>query len=164
MPRTRYRVACVGYTNSWPLTRHLDPEMFDISGSVPSEAARKLKNGEADVGLIPVASLFADGDYRVVPGLALGCDGPVASVLLAGETPISEWDAVALDGASRTSVVLAQILLRGPLGRPDLRVFGVDPGTPAFHAQGRTGAVVIGDAARNLPYRLTTRKIGRAHV
>jgi cyclic dehypoxanthinyl futalosine synthase len=157
VPRTRYRVACVGYTNSWPLTRHLDPEMFDISGSVPSEAARKLKNGEADVGLIPVASLFADGDYRVVPGLALGCDGPVASVLLAGETPISEWDAVALDGASRTSVVLAQILLRGPLGRPDLRVFGVDPGTPAFHAQGRTGAVVIGDAARNLPDRLTTR-------
>ncbi len=157
----RYRVACVGYTNSWPLTRHLDPELFDVSGSVPSEAARKLANGEADVGLIPVASLFSDGDYRVVPGLALGCDGAVASVLLVGETPIEEWDAVALDGASRTSVVLAQILLRGPLaerlGGRELRVFNVDPGTPAFHAQGKTGAVVIGDAARNLPERLTTR-------
>ncbi len=153
----RYRVACVGYTNSWPLTRHLDPALFEVSGSVPSEAARKLSNGQADVGLIPVASLLADGDYRVVPGLALGCDGPVASVLLVGETPLEEWDAVALDGASRTSVVLAQILLRGPLGRPDLKVFPVDPGTPAFHAQGKTGAVVIGDAARNLPDRLTTR-------
>jgi cyclic dehypoxanthinyl futalosine synthase len=153
----RYRVACVGYTNSWPLTRHLDPEMFDVSGSVPSEAARKLSSGEADVGLIPVASLFSDGDYRVVPGLALGCDGAVGSVLLVGETPISEWESVALDGASRTSVVLAQILLAGPLGRPDLKVYPVDPGTPAFHAQGKTGAVVIGDAARNLPDRLTTR-------
>lgn len=156
-PNARYRVACVGYTNSWPLTRHLDPDLFEVSGSVPSEAARKLANGEADVGLIPVASLLADGNYRVVPGLALGCDGAVGSVLLVGETPLEEWDAVALDGASRTSVVLAQILLRGPLGRPDLKVFGVDPGTPAFHAQGKTGAVVIGDAARNLPARLTTR-------
>ena len=157
----RFKVACVGYTNSWPLTRHLDPELFDVTGSVPSEAARKLSSGEADVGLIPVASLFSDGDYNVVPGIALGCDGAVGSVLLVGETPIEEWDSVALDGASRTSVVLAQILLRGPLaarlGGRELRLFPVDPGSPAFHAQGKTGAVVIGDAARNLPDRLTTR-------
>jgi cyclic dehypoxanthinyl futalosine synthase len=153
----RYRVACVGYTNAWPLTKHLDPERYEVFGSVPSEAARKLSNGEADIGLIPVASLLADGDYRVVPGYAIGCDGDVESVLLVGETPLEEWDSVALDGASRTSVVLAQLLLRGPLGRPDLKVFPVDPGTPAFHAQGRTGAVVIGDAARNLPDRLATR-------
>jgi cyclic dehypoxanthinyl futalosine synthase len=153
----RYKVACVGYTNAWPLTRHLDPARFDVFGAVPSEAARKLKNGEADVGLIPVASLLSDGDYRVVPGLAIGCDGDVASVLLIGDTPLEEWDAVALDGESRTSVVLAQILLRGPLGRPDLRVFPVDAGTGAFHAQGKTGAVVIGDAARNLPARITHR-------
>ncbi len=154
---TRYKVACVGYTNAWPLTRHLDPEQFDVFGSVPSEAARKLRTGEADIGLIPVASLFSDGDYRVAPGFAIGCDGDVASVLLVGETPLSEWDSVALDGESRTSVVLAQILLRGPLGRADVSVYPVDAGTGAFHAQGKTGAVVIGDAARNLPDRLVTR-------
>ena len=107
---------------------------------------------------MPVAAIFNDdADYRIVPGYCIGCDGDVQSVLLVGETPVEEWDAVALDGESRTSVILAQILLRGPLGRPDLRVFPVDAGTGAFHAQGRTGAVVIGDAARNLPARLTTR-------
>lgn len=153
----RFRVACVGYTNAWPLTRHLDPALFEVFGCVPSEAARMLRTGEADVGLIPVGSLLADGDYRVVPGMAIGCDGDVTSVLLVGETPVAEWDAVALDGESRTSVLLAQILLRGPLGRPDLVPYPVDAGTGAFHAQGRTGAVVIGDAARNLPDRLTTR-------
>lgn len=154
----RVRVASVGYTNAWPLTRHLDPTRFETFHCVPSEVARRLRNGQADLGLVPVASLFSDGfDFRVVPGLALGCDGAVTSVMLVGETPLEEWDTVALDGESRTSVVLAQILLRGPLARPGLRVVPVDAGTGAFHAQGRTGAVVIGDAARNLPARLTTR-------
>ncbi len=152
-----WKVACVGYTNAWPLTRHL-LDGFDLLPCVPSEAARLLRTGEADVGLVPVAAIFNDdADYRIVPGYCIGCDGDVQSVLLVGETPVEEWDAVALDGESRTSVILAQILLRGPLGRPDLRVFPVDAGTGAFHAQGRTGAVVIGDAARNLPARLTTR-------
>jgi cyclic dehypoxanthinyl futalosine synthase len=151
------RVGCVGYTNAWPLTRHLDPALFEVIPCVPSEAARLLREGEADLGLIPVGALFNDGDWRVAPGFCIGCDGDVTSVLLVGETPVSEWDAVALDGESRTSVLLAQILLKGPLGRPDVRVFPVDAGTGAFHAQGRTGAVVIGDAARNLPDRITTR-------
>ncbi len=167
----RWKVACVGYTNAWPLTRHLpttgEGPTFDLIPCVPSEAARLLRTGEADIGLVPVAALFNDapavpggresGAYKIVPGFCIGCDGDVQSVLLVGETPVEEWDAVALDGESRTSVILAQILLRGPLNRPDLRVFPVDAGTGAFHAQGKTGAVVIGDAARNLPDRLTTR-------
>jgi cyclic dehypoxanthinyl futalosine synthase len=152
-----FKVACVGYTNAWPLTRYLDSAQFEMLHCVPSEAARLLRTGDADVGLVPVAALFNDDDYRIVPGYCIGCDGDVQSVLLVGETPVEEWDSVALDGESRTSVLLAQILLRGPLGRPDVRVFPVDAGTGAFHAQGRTGAVVIGDAARNLPDRLTTR-------
>ena len=36
--RKRVRVACVGYTNAWPLTRHLDPLRFEegvvLRGSV----------------------------------------------------------------------------------------------------------------------------------
>ncbi|GDX78933.1 hypothetical protein LBMAG42_07440 [Deltaproteobacteria bacterium] len=162
--QTRIRVACVGYTNAWPLTRHLDPALFDVRPCVPSAAARMLNRGEADVGLVPVASLFDNGaKWRIVPGFCIGSDGDVDSVLLVGERPLEEWDEVVLDGESRTSVILAQILLRGPLNRADLPVRAVDAGTGAFHAQGRTGAVVIGDAARNLPDRLTTRiDLGRA--
>ncbi len=155
---SKIRVACVGYTNAWPLTRHLDRTLFDVMPCVPSAAARLLNDGEADVGLVPVGSLFDKGArWRIVPGYCIGADGDVDSVLLVGERPLSEWEEVVLDGESRTSVLLAQILLRGPLGRPDLVVRPVDPGTGAFHAQGRVGAVVIGDAARNLPERLTHR-------
>ncbi len=154
----KIRVACVGYTNAWPLTRFLDPELFEVEACVPSVAARRLNQGEADVGLVPVASLFDKGaHWRVAPGWCIGSDGDVDSVLLVGETPLSEWEEVVLDGESRTSVILAQILLRGPLGRADIPVRAVDAGTGAFHAQGRVGAVVIGDAALNLPSRLTTR-------
>ncbi|MFZ5476728.1 MAG: cyclic dehypoxanthinyl futalosine synthase [Myxococcota bacterium] len=153
-----WRVAPVGYTNTWPLVRHLDRARFELMPGVPSEAARMMRTGEVDVALIPVGALLSDEvDLRVVPGYCLGCDGDVTSVLLVGETPLEEWEAVALDGASRTSVLLAQILLGGPLGRPGLRTYDVDAGTGAFHAQGKTGAVVIGDAARNLPDRLVTR-------
>ncbi len=152
-----YKLACVGYRNAWPLTHTLDPALFDVHFCVPSEAARLLREGKVDVGLIPVGALLSDGDFKVVPGQAIGCDGPVTSVFFVGERPLEEWTSVALDGESRTSIVLAQVLLRGPLGRPDLPVVHVDPGTGAFHAQGTTGAVVIGDAAMNLPERLTTR-------
>lgn len=157
------KVACVGYTNAWPLTRRLDPALFEVVPCVPSVAARLLTEGRVDVGLVPVASLFDGADLRVVPGLAIGSDGDVSSVLLVGETPLDRWTEVVLDGESRTSVVLAQVLLRGPLGRPDLPLRPVDAGTGAFHAQGTVGAVVIGDAAMNLPARLTTRvDLGRA--
>jgi cyclic dehypoxanthinyl futalosine synthase len=154
----KIRVACVGYTNAWPLTRYLDPALFTVEACVPSVAARRLNQGQADVGLVPVASLFDKGaSWRVAPGWCIGSDGDVDSVLLVGERPLEEWEEVVLDGESRTSVILAQILLRGPLGRPDIPVRPVDAGTGAFHAQGTVGAVVIGDAARNLPARLGTR-------
>ena len=152
-----YKVACVGYRNAWPLTHRLDPELFEVVHCVPSEAARLLREGKVDVGLVPVGALLSEGDWRVVPGQAIGCDGPVTSVLLVGEQPLETWTRVALDGESRTSIVLAQVLLRQALNRPDLEIFPVDAGTGAFHAQGTTGAVVIGDAAMNLPARLTTR-------
>jgi chorismate dehydratase len=157
MELKKLRVAAVGYTNAWPLTRYLNPALFDVQEHVPSKVAKLLSCGEAELGLIPVGALLSDGDYKVLPGFCIGSDGEVASVLLVGEKPLSEWTAVALDGASRTSVILAQLLLKGPLNRPDLPVYPVDPGAGAFHAQGTTGAVVLGDAARVLPERLQTR-------
>ena len=85
-----FKVACVGYTNAWPLTRYLDSAQFEMLHCVPSEAARLLRTGDADVGLVPVAALFNDDDYRIVPGYCIGCDGDVQSVLLVGETPVEE--------------------------------------------------------------------------
>ncbi len=148
----RIRVGAVGYTNAWPLTTRLDRIRYQASEDHPAEVARKLQAGEVDVGLVPVAAVLNDGDYKVLPGWCIGADGPVRSVVLAGTCPPEEWTEVLLDGVSRTSVVLAKLLLKdGPWKRLDVRVRIVPPTTALDKAGGTVAALVIGDAARHLP-------------
>ena len=158
----RIRVGTVHYTNSLPLTRHLDPVVVDLRGDHPRGISRALAAGDVDVGLVPVAAVLTDGDFEIIPGWCIGADGPVHSVLLVAETPPEEWTEVVFDGESRTSVTLAEILLRrGPLrarlSTDPLPLRTVAPGLGVETAKGSTAAVVIGDAARDLPERLEHR-------
>ena len=150
------RLGVVDYTNSIPLTRHLAGGQ--LRGGHPSEVAQWLSEGEIDLALLPVGALLAHPELRVVPDLCIGCDGPVDSVLIVAETPPSEWKKVLLDGVSRTSVLLARLLLtRGPLAlqvSPDLELVEVAPGAAMAGARGNVAGVVIGDVARRLPERL----------
>ena len=149
------RVAAVGYTNAWPLLTRLDRIRYRVMEGHPAQVAEWVRQGEADVGLVPVGALLTESDWKVVPGACIGCEGPVHSVLLVAETPPEEWTEVLLDGVSRTSVVLARLLLRrGPLARPGVRFRDVEPGTAVREARGTTAALVIGDAARDLPLRM----------
>ena len=112
------RVAAVGYTNAWPLLTRLDRIRYQVTERHPAQVAELLASGQADVGLVPVAAMLSDGDYKVIPGWCIGAEGPVHSVLLVAETPPEEWTAVALDGVSRTSVALSKLLLtEGPLSK-----------------------------------------------
>jgi predicted solute-binding protein len=43
-----------------------------------------------------------------VPGIAIGCDGPVRSVKIVGDVPLGADGEILLDASSRTSVVLAR--------------------------------------------------------
>jgi len=52
----------------------------------------------------------------VVPGLAIGSLGPVASVLLISRVPVGRIGRLALDPASRTGNALAEVLLRERYG------------------------------------------------
>lgn len=155
------RVAAVGYTNAWPLLTRLDRIRYQVTERHPAQVAELLASGQADVGLVPVAAMLSDGDYKVIPGWCIGAEGPVHSVLLVAETPPEEWTAVALDGVSRTSVALSKLLLtEGPLSKrvpKGLKIFDCEPGKGVEHARGTVAGLVIGDAARSLPERLKTR-------
>lgn len=158
---SRIRIGTVGYLNSAPLTRFLDPERFELIADHPRGISERLSSGDVALALAPVASVLSDGDFRIVPGWCVGALGPVSSVLLVAETPPEAWTEVVLDGESRSSVTLARLLMsKGPLRERlsgALPVSTVAPGASVARAVGTTAAVVIGDAARTLPDRLVVR-------
>jgi cyclic dehypoxanthinyl futalosine synthase len=141
----KLKAAAVSFLNAWPLTAGLDrSERIELVLAEPSRCAALLEAGEVDLALVSVAAL-TKGEYEIVPGIAIGADGPVQTVVLAGEQSPAIWDEVFLDTASRTSHVLAKLVLDA---------MGVHPAftpMPALdglaRAVGTKGALVIGDRA-----------------
>ena len=141
----KLRAAAVSFLNARPLTAGLaGSQRIELVLAEPSACAAMLERGEVDLALQPVAAL-AGKDYEVVPGLAIGADGPVQTVVLAGENPPDAWDEVFLDTASRTSQVLAQVVLREMGLSPRFTPLPAEQGLE--RARGSKGALVIGDRA-----------------
>jgi len=143
------RIQGVKYLNAWPPLYGLmmGRAREQVRMALPSVLAQRLVAGEADLALAPVATLALGPGFELVPGICIGADGEVASVLVVGECPIEDMDRLLLDTASRTSVVLAQLIASQ---RRAGRALAVEPGDHARMARevgGRTGAVVIGDHA-----------------
>lgn len=140
------RVLGVEYLNARPLWESLrDDSRVDLSLMPPSSLARALAEGEADVGLLPVAAAATIGGLRVLRNMAIGARGRVRSVAIVAERPIHELESIALDLSSRTSVVLARLLLDRRRLKP--RLFGALPADAIESIGGRVGALVIGDPA-----------------
>jgi chorismate dehydratase len=108
------RIGAVNYLNSKPLIYELPllaPEA-ELILDVPSRLADRLRAGSLDVALIPVIEYFRAGSYSILPNIAISSHGPVLSVTLFSRVPWQAIRSVTLDEGSRTSAVLAQILLR----------------------------------------------------
>lgn len=140
-------ISCVSYLNAAPFIygiRHADfGEAVQLSLDNPAECARKLVSGEADIGLVPVAVISEVPNARVVSSFCIGANGPVQSVTLLGEVPVTDMKNIMLDYQSRTSVALLRILAQ--------QYWKVAPvfqqTTKGYERQitGSTGGVVIGD-------------------
>ncbi len=106
------RLGAVSYLNTGPLVDGLDlrPGQFRIRYDVPSRCAMLLHEHQVDLGLIPSIEYLHSPEYRIVPGVAIVSDGPVASVALFSRKPVSEIASIAMDLSSRTSVALLRIL------------------------------------------------------
>jgi predicted solute-binding protein len=70
------RLSAVSFVNARPLVHGLDSQraLFAVDYDLPSECAARLHAGEVDLGLIPAIE-YLGGDYRLVPGMAIGSDG-----------------------------------------------------------------------------------------
>ena len=149
------RVTTVSYLNTKPLLygifqAGLEQEL-EISLDIPSECARKLISGEAELGLIPVGVLPQIADYRIVSDYCIGAEREVKTVCIFSQVPLAELTHLYLDYHSQTSVRLAQVLLKeywqlAPTLLP-AEVGFIDK------IHGTTGAVIIGDRTLGLDER-----------
>jgi len=145
----RARVCAVSYANSTPLIWGLlhGPQrgMFDLELALPSTCADRLRAGAADIGLVPLVELARQPGLKVVPGICVGCNGRVRSIVLVSKKPFAEVESIAADTGSRTSVVLAQVLAAHLHGtRPHVLPHPPDIDEMLALAD---AALVIGDAA-----------------
>ncbi len=150
----RVRLGVVSYLNTRPLvevlrTGAIDRD-FELIYDVPSRCAERLHMGETDVALIPAVEIGRGrASYRIVPNVGIISNGPVGSVFIVLNKEPEEIQTLALDRGSRTSVVLAQIVLARQFGyRPE--VFFHPPDIDAMLKRA-DAALLIGDPALALP-------------
>jgi cyclic dehypoxanthinyl futalosine synthase len=150
---SRLRVAGVSYLNARPLYDALQGEpasrRVELALGLPSEVARRISEDEADVALMPVAAAAAIGDLRLVRGAAIGARGPVRSVVIVSEKPLDRISELSLDLSSRTSVILARLLLKNRIGK-EPRYVGLSARDAIASVGGARAAVVIGDPALDI--------------
>lgn len=145
----KIRVTAVSYLNTKPFLfgiEHSDLiNEIELSLDIPSEGARKLIEGTADIGLIPVAAIPQINDARVVTDYCIGTDGEVKTVCIFSEVPINEIEEIYLDYQSRTSVELSKILLRNHFKIEVKQIIAA----PGFESEikNQTAGLVIGDRA-----------------
>ena len=148
------RVCAVSYLNTvplvWGLLHSPDPALrdtLDLRFALPSECADQLASGQADIGIVPVIEMARQGlDY--FPGVGIACHGPVRSILLVSKVPFREIRTLATDSGSRTSAMLAQVILAEKFGvRPQVFKHPADLAKMLGTAD---AALLIGDAALHL--------------
>lgn len=83
---------------------------FDISYTLPSQCAAHLREGSADIGIIPAAAYTSIPDLAILSGVAIASKRAVRSILLVSKIPLEKIQSVALDTSSMTSVALTKVL------------------------------------------------------
>lgn len=121
---------------------------IDLYTDYPSAVADRLLQGTIDIGLVPVAIIPQLPYAEIISDYCIGADGPVASVCLFSQVPMEQITTVLLDYQSRTSVALAQVLLK-KYWKQDVLFKAAAPGFEN-DIVGTTAAVVIGDRALQL--------------
>jgi chorismate dehydratase len=150
----------VSYLNARPLTDGLEAEpSLRVVSDVPSRLLGRLLAGEVEIALCPIIDYQrAPVELCIVPVGAIGSEGQTLTVRLFADRPFSEVSRVAVDGDSRTSVALLQVLLRDLYGTvAQLEPLPAGP-PPQRLPPGIDAILLIGDkvvtAAPSLPYQL----------
>jgi|UniRef100_UPI003FD82E20 chorismate dehydratase len=106
-------IAAVSYLNTIPFIygiRHEGNFRADLLLSPPSECTKNYVEGRADLALLPAAAVPSLKSTDVITEYCIGAVGPVRTVVLLSDGPVSEVRRVFLDPHSQTSVQLVGYL------------------------------------------------------
>jgi chorismate dehydratase len=114
----RLRISAISYLNTAPLMWDFEHgtagsaarSAFDIAYTLPSQCAASLRDGSADIGIIPAAAYTSIPDLLILPSVAIASRRAVRSILLVSKVPLEKIRTVALDTSSMTSVALTKVL------------------------------------------------------
>lgn len=104
----------IRYLNAIPFHYGLSPEV-ELIKDVPAALAVRMAAGEFHASLVPAAAFIQEGrslGWSRVEGLGIASAGRVGSVYIRSTVPPSEIRTLRLSAESRTSNLLAQIILR----------------------------------------------------
>ncbi len=153
------RLGRIGYINCYPVYGALDSRIVtapcEMVTGTPSELNDLLAVGELDISVVSAVEYARhSSEYRLLPDLAISCDGPVRSVALFSKRPAAELHGctILVSASSRTSVLLLKLLCA--------EVWRVSPrfaearaeagDIPALRDLPHDAVLVIGDAALEL--------------
>jgi chorismate dehydratase len=153
------RVAAISFLNPAPLLYSFEHEpaatklreLYKLHYTLPSACAAELIAGDADLGLIPIASLTPE--LAIVPGCTIASLDEVRSILLLVRNPqrlsvaeaLANVSTVAADAASRSSAAYAHILFEHFHGNKP--AFVEQPADPLAMLAVADAALLIGDPA-----------------
>lgn len=145
----KIKVGSVSYLNAKPLIYGLDhdgiKDKIEFNVDYPSRLAQQLIDGQIDVGLVPVATIMALDNPHIISKYCIAAHKKVNSVCLYSEVPIDAIEEVYLDYQSRTSVQLAQILMKHHW-KKEVKYIQADENY-IEKIGGKTAGIIIGDRA-----------------
>ncbi|MDR1385469.1 MAG: menaquinone biosynthesis protein [Planctomycetaceae bacterium] len=144
------KIYTVPYYNTFPLTCFLDEFLtqFSLTCDYPSHLGDLLTQGKADIAMMPVASMAFVENCTIVSDAVIGCYGAVKSVKIYANKPLDKIEILALDNDSKTSVNLAQVILREYFKNDRYQTASFSQSDSAEEiAQRADACVMIGDRA-----------------
>lgn len=105
----------VSYHNTLPFIegfKLMNEKKFNLFFDTPSMCSKNFIEGKCDIALMPIGSLLHIENYNLITDYCIGCDGAVRTVTVLSNDSITELDEIYLDGDSKTSSILVQIIFK----------------------------------------------------
>ena len=110
----KLRISVVEFLNTaplvWGFTDGPLAGKYDLSFTMPSQCAEALRQGDADVAIIPAIEYQRIENIVALPGMAVAAKGEVRSILVVAKKPIEMAKRTALDAAREVRLRLVRLL------------------------------------------------------